>query len=79
MDKQKAVKHFLDLGYDAEIKDGVLYVNYDNVHDPEELREFVGSEIRRIGYNNSYGVKANQSRARVLQNAGSKEFYTEEE
>ncbi len=65
MDKQKALKHFITLGYDAEIKDGILYVNYDSSHDPEAFCEFVDKEIQKIGYRTSYGIKSRKDKSKM--------------
>ena len=57
LDKNKAVKHFLDKGYDSELQDGIVYVYYDVEHDPDTLVDVVMSEMKKLNYGCSYGVK----------------------
>ena len=60
MDRAAAVEHFKNIGFDAEDKDGILYVNYDGIHDSALLMGVVETECRNIGYNCSFGVKSKE-------------------
>ena len=57
-DKNKALKHFLTNGFDAELQDGIIYVYYDENHNSDTLLDIVMKEMNKINYGCSYGVKA---------------------
>lgn len=59
MSKDELVQHLTKLGYDAENKNGVVYVTTEEMPNKKEFGKLV-KIIDGAGYNSSYGFRKKQ-------------------